>query len=433
MRKAQLFIFFILCTYIDIFISFNIKAEGNNGSIVPPSNGMSEKLFTNTLGEIEDALRIGITNAVYDSITYDFLHSVTNVTYQKILLPYTRKWIDTYGDTFPEVFLLHSLAGGKTSCLSSKYNSLTNLVSKNCIRWVLMVNNEPLTEDLISAKQGKYFKIDQKLWSHEPAEIIHNVIFSKMVTFSKKGRRKLWTLVLRGNSVVVRNDKVPVPWGRDIYPDIHYYPDILPNKWLLKSYNRLHDKPSQSHCTQFWSRSHCNVTRQPLGFRSYKSNRTWNFFIQVYSPFEFLDGQAITSKATAPCEISGRFHYLSRVLVQRPDLYREECTIDFFNDKGIDQDIVLAPPINFSITKEGSNSSIKFSWEGAIFDANDVKTSDFPPKRSGIYNQICLHRFIFKWLGILSILSFGILLWEKFHKKSGVKRKEMDNFEPPEA
>jgi hypothetical protein len=204
---------------------------------------------------------------------------------------------------------------------------------------------------------------------------------------------------------------------------MRYYPDILPNKWLIKSYSRLHDKPSQSRCTQFWSRSHCNVTRQPLKFRSYESNRTWNFFIQIYSPFEFLDGQAIASKATAPDEISGRFHYLSRVLVQRPDLYKEECAIDFFNNKGIDQDIVLAPPISFSITKEGLNSSIKFSWEGTIFDANDVKISDFPPKGSGIYNLICLRRFIFKWLGRLIILFVGVFLLKRIFNKKGRRAK----------
>ncbi|HSR87942.1 MAG TPA: hypothetical protein VLL07_03230, partial [Pontiella sp.] len=107
--------------------------------MIPPDGGLNKESFFNVLGAVSECLSESRTEQLADLITYDFLHSITNAEFQLLAQPYTGKWASENGDRFPESFLLHCLAGGDVAVFTNQYDSLTNLVSRNCIRWCLMV------------------------------------------------------------------------------------------------------------------------------------------------------------------------------------------------------------------------------------------------------------------------------------------------------
>lgn len=371
---------------------------------IPAVGGMSEDEFVVALEQVSDCLEGGHLAIAFETISFDFLHSITNKKYRPITLAHTRNWVAKYGETFPEAFLLHCLADGEMGIVSGQYASLGNLVSRNCVRWCLLVRNEPLIEAPLQAVQGHYFTNDRERWFAVPARVIDGKRISKL--FISTRIFPVWNQVVGESVVMTRADKVPVPWGNGMLPDMERYPFTAPDDWLRRSI--LGDSVRRSVC--FGRRAIPFVPSVRAGFGVLKANepsRVWNFFTAVYSPFMSMGGQVVSSGTSG--KVDGSFHYLTRVLVSK-NMFKKDRM------QNAKQDLMLSPPIDFSLAKKDGDLLVEFSWPGPTIalrqltfeEALEEARLGLPPPGYEMYSHILHRRLLVKGVVVLLVVLAGV-------------------------
>lgn len=371
---------------------------------VPTSGGMSPGGFASALTNISVNLEQGRLDEARDLIGYDFMHSATNRSNQILLQKYTSYWVQICGDSFPEAFLIHALAGGDMSLIVEQYDKLSNLVSKNCARWALMVTSTPLNET-IQPIQKHYFYCDLGEWRTFPARN-YNGKFSHWATFRSRQPVPCLSRCLSEAVIPVREDHVPVPWGNRMKPSVDAMPFLVSKEDLhlnRRGYGRQH--LSSDPARRRWYSSEA----QGVGLSTVneiisltRRNKVWDFFIMNYEPFEFLGGQII-GLHRAP-EIRGRFHYFMRVLVSK-----KMGAESFLEDAK--QDILLSPAVGFEIALEGETPRIKFLHSG-VSRITPVKDR----KSYAKYYQLLGTRFVLKW-GFVLVMIISLILSIRFLKR----------------
>ena len=354
--RKTLYLLFLFSGLFNAFASSPARAE-------EASLAGEEETFQGSLESIAECLEQNRLELLHDLITIDFLNGITNSVFRVTALSYIGEWINNYGNEFSEAFLLYCMAGGEMQPLAERYDNLDNIVSKNCIRWCLMVRGVELLsgEGKITSKQGTFFGFDEKRWYCTPAILYmqDNAIFKPFIV-KRRGMLPKLQQFAGGGTVVVRNDQVPVPWGNGMYPDINSYPYLVPKSWL---------KPPSNYKTGIWNRRQFPVTWNSMvssfgsGSESVYTddlhpntgNRTWDFFVKLNSPFLFLGGQVIARQSSSI--ISGQFHSFSRILVSHKLNKRN------FMDDSV-QDLVVSPPVFFKLAPEADGPRAAFTYPG---------------------------------------------------------------------
>ena len=386
---------------------------------IPPAGQMSEIEFKTALNDISGCLEQGRAEDVLGSITFDFLWSVKDQTYQDQILPHTRQWIVQYGEEFPEAFLLHCLAGGDMDVVRDQYHSLSNLVSKNCVRWCLMVRDEVLDEKPVKARQGRCFYNDNELWRALPVTQYASNCLSKSFFVTRRCWRSCWWRGLEGGFIVTRDDGVPVPWGAGLVPRAQYMPFEVPYYYIQRSYRGYDQKPSFKFDEKDFGKMGLTdrvyfETREASFSTMVPGNRVWNFFITTYSPFEYLGGQFIARKSSDV--IAGTINDTIRVLVSE-----EKDMPDSLKEFGY-QDLVISPSIPFRMYPEGRAPQVEIDFPGEVFPISTP--FDFSSDRMREYDQVIKQRkriqFWLKAAGVISVsvVLIGGLVWIAKRKRS---------------
>ncbi|MDF7802010.1 hypothetical protein P4C99_21215 [Pontiellaceae bacterium B1224] len=359
-RAIALRLIFLL--FVFLYNSAGFTVLTNLVDDIPFCEILDDETFTNKLDEISESLdRVDLVSA-RKSISFEFLHTITNDFLRVSALQYTRSWIANYGDIFPEGMLLHCMAGGKMDPILHQYGMLDNPISKNCARWCLMVRSTPLDEDEICAQQGSFFYCDEKRWYATPAVVYieDNKIF-KPFTVKRKGLFPKLQQYAGGHLCVVRDDQVPVPWGSSMYPDLNAYPFVVPNAGPHNS-SLKGGKNFSVHTGSVVDNQGGHTVGLTVGDLSPRTdNKTWKYFASLYSPFMFLSGQAVAPKTSSA--ISGRFHRFCRIRVSSKRNKSNFCEV-------ATQDIVISNPINFELVQDTDRNRITFAYPGVIVTKN---------------------------------------------------------------